>query len=226
MIVSRAVRFLALGMFAVSLCAARTALAQDDWKEDGDKAPPDEHKKKEAPPPADDTGPPPRVLLELKIGPAFILASKAAATRGATEFGLQINAGYALAHDAVTKGDAFYLTLSPYLVVGSDLTLVAPLGVQYDLPLKMIAYKGLYAYARTSVGYAFYQPPLNKIENGVHAFAVQPAIGARLTFAERFHVGLEPFGIDVIHTFPPKATTNTEDTLVAFQLSIFGGARF
>ena len=56
--------------------------------------------------------------------------------------------------------------------------------------------------------------------------AVQPALGARITFAERFHVGIEPFGVDVLHTFPPKLTTNAEDTIVAFQIAIFGGARF
>jgi hypothetical protein len=225
----RAAHLLALGMFAVSSFAAEVALAQD-WKEEGNEDPPPDGRsspknKKEEETPPEDTGPPPRFLAELKIGPAFILATRSAA-RGSTEFSLQVNVGYAFSHDAITKGDAFYLTLSPFLVVGADLTLVAPLGLQYDLPLKMINYKGLYAFARASVGYAFHQQLGSGAES--NAIAVQPALGARITFAERFHVGIEPFGFDVIHTFPPTSmkNENVEDTIVAFQISIFGGARF
>jgi hypothetical protein len=221
-------------VIAAGLLASGVALAQDEWKEEGgDKLPPDDHpakpkekeKEKEKEEAQADTKPT-RFLVDLKIGPVFILAAKAAGTRGATEFGLQINAGYALAHDLATKGDAFYLTVSPYLIVGSDLSLVAPLGVQYDMPLTMIPYKGLSAYARASVGYAFYQPPLLKISDGIHSLAVQPALGAKLAIGDRFHVGIEPFGLDILHTFPTKNTTQAEDTLVAFQLAIFGGARF
>jgi hypothetical protein len=224
----RAAHYLALGMFAAALLGGPLALAQEEWKEEGgEKLPPDDRpsKKKEDVAPDADAGPPPRFLAELKIGPAFILATRTAA-RGSTAFGLQINAGYAIAHSAVTKGDAFYLTISPYLVVGSDLTLVAPLGLQYDLPLTMINYKGLFAFARASVGYAFHKELGSGSDS--NAIAVQPAIGARITFAERFHVGVEPFGLDVIHTFPPKSpkNLNPEDTIVAFQIAIFGGARF
>lgn len=227
----RAVPLLAKAMITASLFAAGAARAQDEWKEEGDKPPPADHpaakkdkeREKEQEQAADDAKPT-RFLLDLKIGPAFVLAARQ--TSGSTDFSLQLNVGYAIAHDAVTQGDAFYLTLSPYLIVGSDLTLVAPLGLQYDLPLKMIAYKGLYAYARASVGYAGYQPPQTSIDKGEHAIAVQPAIGARITFAERFHVGIEPFGLDVVHTFPAKSSGNADNTLVAFQIALFGGARF
>ena len=68
----------------------------------------------------------------------------------------------------------------------------------------MIPYKGISAYARVSVGYAYYQAAALAVDKGFHGFAVQPALGAKLTFFERFHVGIEPFGFDIIHVFPPK----------------------
>jgi len=218
---------------AAGLLAPAAAFAQEDWKEQGDgQPPPDDHKKKEkeneeSKPDAPEK--PTRFLLDLKIGPAFILATRQSAIKGSTEFALQLNAGYAVSHDLATKGDALYLTLSPFLIVGSDLTLVAPLGAQYDLPLTMIPYKGLHAYARASVGYAYYKPVGLAFDQGIHSLAVQPAIGARLTFSEHFHVGIEPIGFDIVHTFLPKAalaTGQAEDTIVAFQLAILGGVRF
>lgn len=224
------VRFVTASMaLAAGVLVAQSARAQEEWKEEGgEKLPPDDRpsspKKADAPPADDANAKPTRFLVDLKIGPAFILSAKAG--RGSTQFGLQLNFGYALAHDLAAKNDALYLTLSPYLVVGSDLTLVAPLGVQYDMPLRMIPYEGLWAYARTSVGYAYYQAPGNSIDKGNHGFAVQPAIGARVSFFERFHAGVEPFGLDIIHTIPPKSTAQTEQTIVAFQFAIFGGARF
>jgi hypothetical protein len=240
----RGVLQVALGLgIATPLAAPTAALAQEEWKEEeGEKPPPDD---RPATPPktrdkdkdrdADGQGqegatgtsaPPPKLLLELKIGPAFVVASKLGGSKGATEFGIYLHAGYALGHDLATSGDVFYLTITPNLLVGSDFGVIAPLGAQYDFPLKMIPYEGLYAYARASVGYLYYQPPFVKIDNGVHGFAVQPAIGARMTLAQRFHVGIEPLGFSVLHTFPPKSTTQREDTLVAFQIAILGGARF
>lgn len=227
----------AIGVGAALLVSTGWARAQDEWKEDqGEKPPPDDRpaKKPEGAKDKDPAAPvataaattPTKLLVDLKIGPAFILASKFGGSRGATEFGLQVNLGYAIARDLGLKGDTFYLTVSPNLLVGSDLALIAPLGVQYDLPLTMVPYEGLYAYARASFGYAFYQPPFSKIDNGIHSFAAQPALGARLTFSERFHVGIEPFGLTILRTFPAKSTGNTEDTIVAFQIAILGGARF
>lgn len=226
----------AIGVGAALLVSPGWARAEDEWKEDqGEKPPPDDRpakkpestKEKDKDPAAPGaTTTPTKLLLDLKIGPAFILASKFGGSRGATEFGLQVNLGYAIARDLGLKGDALYLTVSPNLLVGSDLALVAPIGAQYDLPLTMIPYEGLYAYARASFGYAFYQPPFSKIDNGIHSFAAQPALGARLTFSERFHVGIEPFGLSIFRTFPAKSTGNTEDTIVAFQIAILGGARF
>jgi hypothetical protein len=221
----RAPSALAVSMMAACVLAAGSAAAQDEWKEDGgEKPPPDDRpaKKKEDPKPAEDPNAKPRrVLLELKLGPAFLLASGSV-----TEFGLQLNLGYALSNSLITKGDAFYLTLSPYLLVGEDLTLVAPLGLQYDLPLEMIPYEGIYVYARVSGGYAYYKPPLVGFDTGYHGIAVQPALGAKLAFLERFHVGIEPVGFDIFHLFPPRTTNVADYTVSAFQLYIFGGARF
>jgi hypothetical protein len=229
----RGVLPVALGMgIAIPLLAPATALGQDEWKDqEGEKPPPDRpatptKREKEKDGEAGTSVAPPKLLVELKIGPAFVLASKLGGNRGATEFGLTLNAGYALGRDLATAGDTLWLTVSPNLLVGSDVGLIAPLGAQYDLPLKMIPYEGLYAYARASVGYAFYQPPFTSIDKGVHGFAVQPAIGARMTIAQRFHVGIEPLGFSILHVFPPKSTAQPEDTLVAFQIAILGGARF
>jgi hypothetical protein len=209
---------------ATCLLAAGTAAAQEEWKEDGgEKPPPDDRpaKKKDDPKPADPNEKPKRVLVELKLGPAFILSS-----RGITEFGLQVNLGYAVANGMITPGDAFYLTLSPYMIVGEDLTLVTPLGVQYELPLKMIPYEGISVHARVNVGYAYYKPPLLDFDKGYHGVGVQPALGAKLSFLERFHVGIEPIGFDIITVFPPKDTNQPTATASAFQLYIFGGAKF
>lgn len=239
----RGVLLVALGTgIATPLLAPVEALAQDEWKEEeGEKPPPDD---RPAPPPKQreraekpekkDGGDgavgtsltPPKLLVELKIGPAFVVASKLGGSKGATEFGITLHAGYALGHDLATPGDALYLTLSPNLLTGSDLALIAPLGAQYDFPLKMIPYEGLYAYARASFGYVYYQPPFTKIDNGIHGFSAQPALGARMTLAQRFHVGIEPIGFSILRTFPPASTNQREDTLVAFQIAILGGARF
>jgi len=208
---------------AAVLAAAGSAEAQEEWKDEGgDKLPPDDRpKKKEEAPAVSPDAKPPKLIAELKLGPAFLLSA-----RGVTEFGLQLNFGYAMAHSLITRGDALYLTVSPYLLVGEDLSIVAPLGVQYDLPLTMIPYEGISAYARTSVGYAYVKPPLLDFDRGFHGFAVQPAIGAKIAFYERFHVGIEPFGFDILHVIPPQSTAAPELTITAFQLYIFGGARF
>lgn len=210
--------------FAALALGAPQALAQDEWKEDsGEKPPPDDRpaRKKADPADVDPDAASRRWLLELKFGPAFLLAS-----RGVTEFGLQINLGYAIARDLITKDDSFYLTFSPYMLVGEDLTLVTPLGAQYDLPLKMIPYEGISAYARVSVGYAYYKPPLFDFDKGYHGLAVQPAVGAKLAFLKRFHVGIEPFGFDIVSVFPPKSTQVSGSTNSVFQLYIFGGMKF
>ncbi len=211
-------------VIAAGVLASGVALAQEEWKEDGgEKPPPDDHagKKKEEPPPADAERKPGNVVLDLKLGPAFVLSAK-----GVTEFGLQVNAGYALSHDLITKGDALFLTVSPYLIVGEAVKLVAPLGVQYDLPLAMIPYKGIAAYARVSAGYAYQSFANVAFSQGFHGFAVQPALGAKFTFFDRFHVGIEPFAFDIVHTFPPNKKVGVEQTLSAFQIYIFGGAQF
>lgn len=236
----RGVLLIAVGTgIAIPLVTPGEALAQEEWKEEeGEKPPPDD--RPATPPPRKQerekdrerdgatgtSATPPKLLVELKIGPAFVVASRFGGSKGATEFGLTLNAGYALGRDLATAGDALYLTVSPNLLTGSDLALIAPLGAQYDFPLKMIPYEGLYAYARASFGYVYYQPPFTRIEDGVHGFAAQPAIGARMTLAGRFHVGIEPIGFTILHTFPPKSTRQREDTLVAFQIAILGGARF
>lgn len=222
----RAPRALAMSM-AMATCglAAGAATAEDEWKEDGGEAPPPDDrpakKKKDAPTPDAPDAKPARVLLELKLGPAFSLSFG-----GVTEFGLQVNAGYALVNGMITKGDAFYLTVSPYMLVGERLTLVAPLGAQYDLPLKMIPYEGISAYARVSVGYAYFKQVGADIDNGIHGVAVQPALGAKLAILERFHVGIEPIGFDFVSVFPPKSTNQPNATNVSYQLYIFGGVRF
>ena len=211
-------------LLAVSLSSSTAALAQEEWKEEGgEKPPPDDRpvKKKEEPPPDPADLKPARLILDLKLGPAFVLSAK-----GVTEFGLQVNVGYALTHDMVTKGDGLYLTLSPYLLAGEDLSLIAALGLQYDLPLTMIPYKGVYAYARVSGGYLYQKNATLEFDKGYHGFAVQPALGAKFTIFDRFHVGIEPFAFDILHTFPPKTTLIPEQTLSAFQLYIFGGASF
>lgn len=211
-------------VIAASVFSSTAALAQEEWKEEGgEKPPPDDRpakKKDEAPPDPAETKPS-RLILDLKLGPAFVLSAK-----GVTEFGLQVNAGYALTHDMITKGDGFYLTLSPYMLVGEDLSLIAALGVQYDLPLTMIPYKGVYAYARVSGGYLYQKNKGLDFGQGYHGFAVQPALGAKFTIFDRFHVGIEPFAFDILHTFPPRSTLVPEQTLSAFQLYIFGGASF
>lgn len=220
---------IALGAAGAILLAAPAAQAQEEWKEEGGEAPPpDDHPAKkpdkkqiEDAPPGDPSAAPARFLADLKIGPAFVLTAS-----GVTEFSLQLNFGYALAQDLAMKGDAFYLTVSPYLLVGEDLALVAPLGAQYEMPLKMIPYEGISAYVRTSVGYAFYKPPLLGFDQGLHGFAVQPAIGAKLAFFKRFHVGIEPLGFDILTVFPPKSTNQSTATTSAFQLAIFAGAKF
>lgn len=209
-------------VMAAGLLAASPAAAQDEWKEEGgETAPPDNHpgKKQEERPDVDAA--PKRFLADLKFGPAFSLSFN-----GVTEFGLQVNLGVALTHDMVTKGDAFYLTLSPYMLVGERLTLIAPLGAQYDLPLKMIPYEGISAYARVSVGYAYFKQVGAAFDNGVHGVAVQPSLGAKLSFLERFHVGLEPIGFDIVTILPPKSTNQPAATISSFQLYLFLGARF
>lgn len=214
----------AIGIAAASVLFCTAASAQDEWKEEGgEKPPPDDRPtKKKDDKPADGTeAKPARILLDLKLGPAFLLSSK-----GVTEFGFQINAGYALSHDLITKGDAFFLTLSPYMLVGEDLSMIAPLGVQYDLPLSMIPYKGISAYARVSAGYLYQKNATLDFDKGYHGFAVQPALGAKFGIFDRFHVGIEPFAFDILHTFPPKSTAVPEQTISAFQLYIFGGASF
>lgn len=213
---------IAMSMAACVLVAGAAA-AQDEWKdEEGEEIPPDDHpgKKKEVPKPDRDAKPA-RFVADLKLGPAFVLSS-----RGVTEFGLQLNFGYALANSLAMKDDALYVTVSPYLITGEDLALVAPLGAQYELPLKMIPYEGISAYARVSVGYLYYKPPLLDFDKGYHGVAVQPALGAKLSFLDRFHVGIEPFAFDVYTVFPPKSTSLPTSTQSAFQLYIFGGARF
>lgn len=222
----RAPRALSMAMVtAVCTLATAAATAQEEWKEEesGEKPPPDDRpaKKKEEPAQPADDAKPKRVLLDLKLGPAFSLSF-----RGVTEFGLQLNFGYAIVNDMITKGDAFYLTLSPYMIVGERLTLVAPLGAQYDLPLKMIPYEGITAYARVSAGYAYFKQVGADFDNGIHGFAVQPALGAKLSFLDRFHVGIEPVGFDVVTVFPPRSTNQPTQTNASFQLYIFGGARF
>ncbi|MBK8252879.1 MAG: hypothetical protein IPK82_09445 [Polyangiaceae bacterium] len=209
---------------ATLVLGAPQALAQDEWKEDnGEKPPPDDRpaRKKDDGAQVDPDAASRKWLLELKFGPAFLLAS-----RGVTEFGLQINLGYTIARDLITKDDSFYLTFSPYMLVGEDLTLVTPLGAQYDLPLKMIPYEGISAYARVSVGYAYYKPPLVDFDKGYHGLGVQPAVGAKLAFLKRFHVGIEPFGFDIVSVFPPKSTQVSGGTNSVFQLYIFGGMKF
>lgn len=211
-------------LLAASVSSSTAALAQEEWKEEGgEKPPPDDRpvKKKEEPPPDPADLKPARLILDLKLGPAFVLSAK-----GVTEFGLQVNVGYALTHDMATKGDGLYLTLSPYLLAGEDLSLIAALGLQYDLPLTMIPYKGVYAYARVSGGYLYQKNATLELDKGYHGFAVQPALGAKFTIFDRFHVGIEPFAFDILHTFPPKTTLIPEQTLSAFQLYIFGGASF
>ncbi len=211
-------------VLAASVFSSTAALAQEEWKDEGgEKPPPDDRpaKKKEEPPPDPADLKPARLILDLKLGPAFVLSAK-----GVTEFGLQVNVGYALSHDMVAKGDGLYLTLSPYLLAGEDLSLIAALGVQYDLPLTMIPYKGVYAYARVSGGYLYQKNATLEFDKGYHGFAVQPALGAKFTIFDRFHVGIEPFAFDILHTFPPKTTLIPEQTLSAFQLYIFGGASF
>jgi hypothetical protein len=210
---------------AAGVLGAESALAQEDWKEEQsvEKLPPDDRpNKKKADAPADDaSAKPARFLLDLKLGPAFLLSE-----RGITEFSIQLNAGYAIAHDLVAKGDTFFLTLSPYLLVGENFSVIAPLGVQYDLPLKMIPYKGISAYARVSVGYAYRKPALVGFDQGYHGLAVQPALGVKINFLDRFHFGFEPFGFDVIQTFPPSSTNVPAGTASAFQIYIVGGAQF
>ncbi len=231
-------------VIAAGVLTGGVALAQDEWKEAGgdpspgdppagdkpagdkpppeEQLPPDDHpgKKKEEPPPDADAKPT-RLVVDVKLGPAFILSAK-----GVTQFGLQLNAGYALSHDLVTKGDGLYLTVSPYLIVGEDLTLIAPLGAQYDLPLTMIPIQGVHAYARASVGYAYQKASTVPFDQGHHGFAVQPALGAKFTFFDRFHVGIEPFAFDIVHTFPPNKKQGVEVTTLAYQLYIFVGAHF
>lgn len=212
-------------VIAASLLSSSAALAQDEWKEEGGEKPPPEDrptkKKDETPPDQQAPAKPATLILDLKLGPAFVLSAK-----GVTEFGLQINVGYALTHDMIAKGDGLFLTLSPYMLVGEDLSLIAPLGVQYDLPLTMIPYEGVYAYARVSGGYLYQKNATLDFDKGYHGFAVQPALGAKFAIFGRFHVGIEPFAFDILHTFPPKTTNVPEQTISAFQLYIFGGASF
>jgi hypothetical protein len=220
----RAGRALAMVMAAVSGLLSSAAAAQEDWKEEdtGDKPPPDDRpvKKKDAPKPDSDASPR-RFLLDFKLGPAFSLSFS-----GVTEFSLQLHFGYAVSTSMFTPGDAFYLTVSPYAIIGERLTLVAPLGVQYDLPLKMIPYEGISAYARVSAGYAYFKQVGADFGNGLHGLGIQPALGAKLSFLDRFHVGIEPIGFDIITVFPPKSTNQSEATNASFQLYIFGGAKF
>lgn len=220
----RAGRALAMAMAAACGLLSSAAAPQEEWKEEdsGDKPPPDDRpvKKKAAPKPDSDASPR-RFLLDFKLGPAFSLSFS-----GVTEFGLQLNFGYALSTGMITPGDAFYLTVSPYAIIGERLTLVAPLGVQYDLPLKMIPYEGIFAYARVSTGYAYFKDRSVNVDQGLHGLGIQPALGAKVSFLERFHVGIEPIGFDIISVFPPKSTNQPEATNASFQLYIFGGARF
>ncbi|MEZ4299717.1 MAG: hypothetical protein R3B70_32510 [Polyangiaceae bacterium] len=209
---------------AAALLSTTAALADDGWSDGStDKLPPDDRpaRKKDDAKAVDPSIKDARFLADLKLGPAFVLTA-----RGVTEFSLQINFGYAVARDLATADDAFYLTVSPYMLVGEDLTLVTPLGAQYEMPLKMIPYQGISAYARVSVGYAYYKPPLLDFDKGYHGLAVQPALGAKLAVGERFHVGIEPFAFDITTVFPPASVNSTLGTVSAFQLYIFGGARF
>lgn len=208
---------------AAALLPAGAARAQDDWTDGGEKPPPVDRPARKKPEDVKprEKAPPTRFLAEAKLGPAFSLSF-----RGVTEFGLQLNFGYAVARDLAMKDDALYLTVSPYMVVGERLTLVAPLGAQYDLPLTMIPYEGISAYARVSVGYAYYKPAQLAFDVGQHGVAVQPAAGARLSFLERFHVGIEPISFDVLSVFPPASVKMPDATYSWFQLYIFGGGRF
>lgn len=219
----RAARALTMLMvMAAGSLATSTAFADDEWRDDsGEKPPPDDHPKKKDEPKASGSAATRRFTLDLKIGPAFSLSFQ-----GVTEFGLQLNFGYAITNSMITGGDALYLTLSPYMIVGERLTLVAPLGAQYELPLKMIPYEGISAYARVSVGYAYFKQVGANFDNGIHGVAVQPSLGAKLAFLDRFHVGIEPIGFDIVSVFPPKSTAQSEVTNASFQLYIFGGVKF
>lgn len=211
-------------VIAASALHSRAALAQDEWKEDGGEKPPndDAHQgKKKDPPKAEGEEKPSHVLLDVKLGPAFMLSSS-----GVTDFGIHINAGYALAHDLATKGDALWLTVSPYMFIGEDAAFVAPLGAQYDLPLKMVPYDGLSAYARVSVGYAYQQLRGLNIDQGYHGFAVQPALGVKLALFDHFHVGFEPFAFDILHVYPPNKKAGPEVTTLAYQIYVVAGAHF
>ena len=204
---------------------AGAAIAQDEWKDDGGEKPPndDAHqgKKKDPAKPEGAEEKPARVLLDVKLGPAFMLSSS-----GVTDFGIQVNAGYAISHDLATKGDALWLTVSPYMFIGEDAAFVAPLGAQYDLPLKMVPYDGLSAYARVSAGYAYQQLRGLQIDQGYHGFAVQPALGAKLALFDHFHAGIEPFAFDILHVFPPNKKAGVEVTTTAYQIYVFAGAHF
>src|SRR5262245_31355356 len=99
-------RALAMSMtMAAGLLVAGVAAAEDEWKEDqsGEKPPPDDHpvkKKKDEEKAKDPNAKPARFLADLKLGPAFVLSGG-----GATEFSLQLNFGYAVARDVITKDD-------------------------------------------------------------------------------------------------------------------------
>lgn len=211
-------------VFAASALTVGLASAQDEWKEDGGEKPPsdDAHppKKKEAPP-AEAEQKPSRVLLDVKLGPAFLLSSS-----GVTDFGIQLNFAYGIAHDLATKGDTFWLGVSPYMFIGEDAAFVAPISAQYDLPLKVIPYDGISAYARVSAGYAYHQLRGLKIDQGYHGFAVQPALGMKVALFDRFHVGIEPFAFDIVHTYPPYKKAGPEETTLAYQIYVFAGAHF
>lgn len=206
-----------------SLTVAVPAFAQEDgtWEEGGENGALQGGEKKKPSETKSDDKPHPTVVLNVKFGPAFLLSAA-----GVTEFGLQLDFGYAVAKDLVTKRDALLITLSPGLLVRDNTILTAPLGVEYDFPLR-IPVGDLYTYARASVGYAFGQISPAAFDKGYHGLVVQPAIGARLQFLDHFHIGIEPVGFQVFHFFASATTEGAPDvTHSAFQIYLFGGAHF
>ncbi len=188
------------------------------------KAPPAAPHGPEAAPPAPPLAqppPPPRpakagpILLSVRAGPAIPLAalisgsttpicgtSTTNATCGPIELAFGLEAGFAL-----NTARTVYLLFSPQFQlerVNGQVTstfLMAPLGIQVDIPIRSAP--GLYLYPRLSVGYTLWivsEDSTNPSSGNLllHTGVILPEFGIKYVIKGRVNIGFEAFSMPII----------------------------
>lgn len=99
-------------------------------------------------------------------------------------------------------------------VAGRYSTILVPLGVQYDIPIRAVP--GLYLYPRGQLGYAAF---ISRDGFGTNHFGfIAPEFGIKYVLKQRWNFGGEPFSLPIYF--------NGNGALLNYRLTFYAGVNF